>query len=213
MYRLRLIKGRSYRGYGVIATRESPVVEVADAATAQKLYESGYFDEVLTEQPPESGQESGQNPEKEPKAESGESASASETGQDSNPEPDAVSASAVEAGEAITGHLDREFLESMDTPSLVRLATAMGIDTSIPRTRDALIAAIEAEEVGAEPEPDYDALSSMTKAELTAYAQERGIDISKCRTKSDILTEISMAYGGSPTMMDLQREPGNQGGN
>ena len=210
MYRLRLIKGRSYRGYGVVATRESPVVEVADAATAQKLYESGYFDEVLTEQPPESGQESGQNPETGPEAESGESASGSEAGQDTTPEPDA--ASAAGAGDIITGHLDREFLESMDTPSLVRLATAMGIDTSIPRTRDALIAAIEAEEVGAEPKPDYDALSAMTKAELTAYAQERGIDISKCRTKSDILTEISMAYGGSPTMIDLQREPGNQGG-
>ncbi|MBQ9345826.1 MAG: hypothetical protein IJT94_00620 [Oscillibacter sp.] len=210
MYRLRLIKGRSYRGYGVTATRESPVVEVSDAATAQKLYESGYFDEVLTEQPPESGQESGQNPETGPEAESGESASGSEAGQDTTPEADA--ASAAGAGDVITGHLDREFLESVDTPSLVRLATDMGIDTSIPRTRDALIAAIEADEVGAEPEPDYDALSAMTKAELTAYAQERGIDISKCRTKGDILTAISMAYGGSPTMIDLQREPGNQGG-
>lgn len=61
-----------------------------------------------------------------------------------------------------------------------------------------------------ETTPDYDALSKMSKAELTAYAQERDIDISKCKTKSDILTAISVACGGSPTMIDLQRD--NQGG-
>ena len=142
MYKLRLIKARSYRGCGVTATRESPVVEVADAATAQKLYESGYFDE--DEQPPEPGRQSGQNPESEsgPEPESGESASGSET------------------------------------------------------------------ERGSTLEPDYDALSALSKAELTAYAQEHGIDINRCRTKSDILTAISVACGGSPTMIDLQRNSG-----
>lgn len=63
---------------------------------------------------------------------------------------------------------------------------------------------------GTELKPDYDALSKMSKADLTVYAKEREIDIGKCKTKSDILTAISMAYGGSPTMIDLQRD--NQGG-
>ena len=53
--------------------------------------------------------------------------------------------------------------------------------------------------------PDYEALSEMTKAELTAYAEENGIDISECKTKADILKAISVAHGGSSTMIDLQQ--------
>lgn len=53
--------------------------------------------------------------------------------------------------------------------------------------------------------PDYEALSEMTKAELTAYAEENGIDISECKTKADILKAISVANGGSSTMIDLQQ--------
>lgn len=52
--------------------------------------------------------------------------------------------------------------------------------------------------------PDYDALSAKTKAELTAYAAENGIDIEGCKTKADILEAISVANGGSYTMMELQ---------
>lgn len=57
----------------------------------------------------------------------------------------------------------------------------------------------------AETEPDYDALSEMTKSELEAYAADNGIDISKCKTKADILEVISVAFGGSSTMIDLQK--------
>lgn len=52
---------------------------------------------------------------------------------------------------------------------------------------------------------DYEALSDMTKAELTAYAEENGIDIDGCKTKADILEAISVANGGSLTMIDLQQ--------
>lgn len=53
--------------------------------------------------------------------------------------------------------------------------------------------------------PNYEALSEMKKAELTAYAEENGIDISDCKTKEDILKAISIANGGSSTMIDLQQ--------
>lgn len=71
----------------------------------------------------------------------------------------------------------------------------------------------EAEEVGycpeaiekeSEPVVDYESLSKKTKAELTAYADANGIDVSKCNTKAEILEEISVAHGGSRTMIGLQ---------
>ena len=46
----------------------------------------------------------------------------------------------------------------------------------------------------------------MTKAELTAYAKENGISLEGCNTKAEMLEIISMANGGSPTMIDLQKE-------
>ena len=57
-----------------------------------------------------------------------------------------------------------------------------------------------------ESTPDFETLATMTKAELTAFAKERDIDVSRCRTKDDILGAISVAYGGSYTMIDLQHE-------
>lgn len=54
--------------------------------------------------------------------------------------------------------------------------------------------------------PDYAALSEMTKAELTAYAAENDIDIADCKTKADILEAISVANGGSRTMIDIQED-------
>lgn len=53
---------------------------------------------------------------------------------------------------------------------------------------------------------DYDQLSKLTKEGLSNYALEHGIDISKCKTKADILETISVANGGSYTMIDLMRE-------
>lgn len=60
--------------------------------------------------------------------------------------------------------------------------------------------------VKSESVPDYESLSNMTKAELTAYAEENGISLDGCKTKADILEAISIANGGSATMMELQGE-------
>lgn len=54
--------------------------------------------------------------------------------------------------------------------------------------------------------PNYDVLTEMTKAELIVYAEENGIDVSNCKTKADILKTISVANGGSSTMIDLQEQ-------
>ena len=62
------------------------------------------------------------------------------------------------------------------------------------------------EDTSEETTPDYEALSEMTKAELTAYAEANAIDIEGCKTKADILEAISAANGGSYTMMEMQEE-------
>lgn len=54
--------------------------------------------------------------------------------------------------------------------------------------------------------PDYETMSKQTKAELNQYAQAHGISTDGCKTKADILEVISAAYGGSHTMMELQKE-------
>lgn len=53
-------------------------------------------------------------------------------------------------------------------------------------------------------DPDYEALSKLNKTELEKYAKSHDIDISGCKTKADILQAISVANGGSYTMMELQ---------
>lgn len=58
----------------------------------------------------------------------------------------------------------------------------------------------------ADPDPDYAALSKMTKAELQEYATANGIDLAGTKTIADILQAISVHYGGSYTMMELQAE-------
>lgn len=110
----------------------------------------------------------------------------------------------------VKGHLSKEQLESMKVSDLKKLAEAMGIDTSGIEKKAELVEAISAEEVEApaeeENEVDYEGLSDMTKAELTAYAAEHGISLEGCNTKADMLSAISVANGGSPTMIDLQKE-------
>ncbi len=58
----------------------------------------------------------------------------------------------------------------------------------------------------AQPEiqPDFEALAAMTKAKLVEYCEEQGIDISKCKTKKDMLAVISAHFGGSITICDLE---------
>ena len=50
MKNLRLIKGRSYRGYGVMATKTRPGVTVEDE-TAEALLNTGYFEECAAPAP------------------------------------------------------------------------------------------------------------------------------------------------------------------
>lgn len=67
------------------------------------------------------------------------------------------------------------------------------------------------EEPGESEAPDYEALAKQTKTELAKYAQEHSISVEGCKTKADILQAISVAYGGSYTMMELQHEGGKPG--
>ena len=191
MYRLKLTKARSYTRGGVTVTQEKPLVDVEDAETANALLASGYF--TLVSSPDVPGAE--------PDNSGTEGTEANSSGTEVT-EPD--------SGGTLKGFLARKELSKWGDGVLRKLAADMGIEGAESLDRDALLDAICAEEVEAEPEPDYDALSKMSKADLTVYAKEREIDIGKCKTKSDILTAISMAYGGSPTIIDLQRD--NQGG-
>lgn len=43
MYKLKLVKGHSYTGYGVKATQKSPFVEVSSKEISDSLIASGYF--------------------------------------------------------------------------------------------------------------------------------------------------------------------------
>lgn len=67
-------------------------------------------------------------------------------------------------------------------------------------------ASAEEEEASSEETPDLEALAAKSKAELTAFAEAHEIDLAGCRTKADILEAISVAYGGSYTMIDLQKQ-------
>lgn len=117
------------------------------------------------------------------------------------------------------GHLDKDQLKDCKLDDLKKLAADIGVDTSGLKKKQEFIDAICAEEVGFDPEdghkdeadetenhPDYEKLEKMTKEELAAFAKENGVDISGCESKEDILTTISMAFGGSATMMELQKE-------
>lgn len=64
---------------------------------------------------------------------------------------------------------------------------------------------INSENVTVEEAPDFDAFAAMSKAELIAYAENHEIELKGCRTKDDILGAISVFYGGSYTMIDLQK--------
>lgn len=59
-YRIKLIKGMSYTGNGIQATKKNPEITVEDKATAEKAVASGFFKliEETTEQ--ETGDEDGQ---------------------------------------------------------------------------------------------------------------------------------------------------------
>ncbi len=105
----------------------------------------------------------------------------------------------------VLGHLDPEQLDSMTIPELKKLAEDMGVDIKGLKAKADIIAAIVAVEVSA-PAFDAEALAAMSDEELKALVEEKGIDLTGCQTREDALEAISVALGGSYTMLDLMRE-------
>ena len=105
----------------------------------------------------------------------------------------------------VLGHLDPAQLESMTIPDLKKLAGEMGVDIQGLKAKGDIIAAIVAAQVSA-PAFDAEALAAMSDEELKALVEEKGIDLTGCETREDALEAISVALGGSYTMLDLMRE-------
>ena len=105
----------------------------------------------------------------------------------------------------VLGHLDPAQLESMTSPDLKKLAGEMGVDIKGLKAKGDIIAAIVAAQVSA-PAFDAEALAAMSDEELKALVEEKGIDLTGCQTREDALEAISVALGGSYTMLDLMRE-------
>ncbi len=105
----------------------------------------------------------------------------------------------------VVSHLDREQLEKWTVPDLKTLAGDMGVDIKGLKDKAAIIEAIAAEDVSA-PAFDAEELAAMSDAELEALVKEKGIDLTGCQTREDALEAISVALGGSYTMLDLMRE-------
>lgn len=105
----------------------------------------------------------------------------------------------------VTGRLGPEQLDSMTIPELKKLAGEMGVDIKGRKDKAAIIAAIAAVEVSA-PAFDAEALAAMSDDELKALVEEKGVDLTGCNTREDALEAISVALGGSYTMLDLMRE-------
>ena len=105
----------------------------------------------------------------------------------------------------VLGHLDPEQLDSMTIPELKKLAEDRGVDIKGLKAKADIIAAIVAVEVSA-PAFDAEALAAMSDEELKALVEEKGIDLTGCQTREDALEAISVALGGSYTMLDLMRE-------
>ena len=107
----------------------------------------------------------------------------------------------------VLGHLDPEQLETMTVPDLKKLAADIGADIKGLKDKAAIIEAICAVEVSAPEVLDAETLAGMELDELKAYAEEKGISLEGIPdTKEDVLEAISVAQGGSYTMLDLMRE-------
>lgn len=52
MYYLKLIKARSYRGYGLTVTAKNPIVTTEDEGVFKMALASGYFTEAAPDEPP-----------------------------------------------------------------------------------------------------------------------------------------------------------------
>lgn len=105
----------------------------------------------------------------------------------------------------VLSHLDPKQLEELTIPDLKKLAGEIGADIKGLKDKAAIITAIVAVEVSA-PAFDAEALTAMSDEELKALVEEKGIDLTGCETREDALEAISVALGGSYTMLDLMRE-------
>ncbi len=103
----------------------------------------------------------------------------------------------------LNGHLDPDQLEGMDIKELKALAAQMGIDTKGMKAKKDYITAITAVE---SPAFDAAALAAMSDEKLAEFVKEHDIDLTGCQTREDALERISVALGGSYTMLDLMRE-------
>lgn len=114
-YRIKLIKGMSYTGNGIQATKRNPEVTVEDKATAEKAVASGFF-KLIEEAAETSEQGSGDDGE----------ADGQEDGEDYQPTEDEIA------------------VENMSLAQLKDVAAQMGISKSGLKTKADYIAAIEA---------------------------------------------------------------------
>lgn len=109
--------------------------------------------------------------------------------------------------EMVKGHLDRAQLEGMKLDDLKQLAADLGLDTKGLSKKAEFVEAIAATQVEAPATTSIEeALAAMTDEELTAFAKEHEIDLDGCDTREDKLEAISVAQGGSYTMLDLMRQ-------
>lgn len=108
----------------------------------------------------------------------------------------------------INGHLDPEQLKKLTVKELEKLAADMGLDISDCKNKGETVAALAAVEVEAVKADtiDMEELAEMSEEELRSFAAEQDIDLTDCETKEDILSTISVASGGSLTMIGLQQE-------
>lgn len=104
------------------------------------------------------------------------------------------------------GHLDKTQLKSMTVDNLKKLAAAMELDVSKCKNKEDYVNAIAAVEVNIADVKPLEELAELTVEELTAYAKETGIDLGDLTEKEDILEAISVANGGSYTILDLMRQ-------
>lgn len=121
MVRLKLIKGASFTGEGIKATRTDPYINT-DRATADKVVALGYFEEI-------SGMDAGFVPEA--------PASITETSEDI---PESVPAYEENTEKEVT--ITPEELEAMTNKELREYAKGLGIDTEDIRKKSDIIAKI-----------------------------------------------------------------------
>lgn len=92
-----------------------------------------------------------------------------------------------------TATIDNPVVTASDADAETLVATGYFAVTSAP-----------AQEIAADAESSAD-LSALTVQELTKLAKSIGIDTRKLK-RADLIRQISIAQGGSGTMIDLQAE-------